>query len=90
MWTSSNASLVTLASEISASIRQAAKLLEFPSPEEFVRRYVAATPLATIVAHINDGVRDAIVAAVAMDLKESVSAGGLAFSIESHLLRAYA
>jgi ubiquinone/menaquinone biosynthesis C-methylase UbiE len=47
------------------TIRQAAKLLEFPSPEEFVRRYVAATPLARVVAHIDDGVRAAIVEDVA-------------------------
>jgi hypothetical protein len=72
------------------SIRQAAKLLEFPSPEEFVRRYVAATPLATIMAHIGDGVRAAVVQDVATDLREFVSAEGLAFPTESHLLRAYA
>ena len=71
-------------------LRQAAKILEFPSPEEFVWRYVAATPLATIVAHIDGGVRGAIADDVAKDLKESVSAGGLAFPIESHLLLAYA
>jgi hypothetical protein len=72
------------------SIRQAARVLKFPSPEDFVWRYVAATPLATIVAHIDDGVRAAIADDVANDLKASVSAGGLAFPIESHLLLAYA
>jgi hypothetical protein len=89
MWTNSDASLLRLVSEMSASVRKR-KFLEFPSPEEFVRRYVAATPVATIVAHVDDGVRAAIVEDVATDLEESVSAGRLVFPIESHLLRAYA
>jgi ubiquinone/menaquinone biosynthesis C-methylase UbiE len=70
------------------SIRPAAKTLEFPSVEEFVWRYVAATPVATIVAQVDDGVRAAIVEDVATDLKESMSAGGLAFRIETHLVLA--
>ncbi len=72
------------------NIRQAAKLLEFPSPEEFVWRYVAATPLATVVAHIGDSARAALVNDVASDLKETVTGSGLVFPIESHLLAAYA
>jgi hypothetical protein len=71
------------------SIREAAKMVEFPSPEEFIWRYVAATPLATILPHI-DVVRAAIVDDVGNDLKENVSAGGLAFPIESHLVLAHA
>ena len=71
------------------SIRQAAKLLKFPSPAEFVWQYAAATPLSTIVAQLDDGVRAAIVADVATNLSEFVSARGLAFPIESHLLLAW-
>jgi hypothetical protein len=83
-------SLVDGAGFRDVSIRPAAKILEFPSVEEFVWRYVAATPIATILAHVDGRVRAAIVQDVATDLKESVNAGGLAFPIESHLLRAYA
>jgi ubiquinone/menaquinone biosynthesis C-methylase UbiE len=82
--------LVSEASFRDVTIRQAAKLLKFPSPEKFVWQYVSATPLATIVAQIGDDARAAIVQDVTTDLREFVSAGGLAFPIESHLLTAFA
>jgi ubiquinone/menaquinone biosynthesis C-methylase UbiE len=69
-------------------IRPAAKILQFPSVDEFVWRYVVATPVATIVAHVDDEIRAAIVEDVATDLKESMNAGGLAFPIETHLVLA--
>jgi ubiquinone/menaquinone biosynthesis C-methylase UbiE len=71
------------------SIRQAAKILEFPSPHEFVWRYVTATPLARMFADIDEHVRAAIVDDVANDVKTYASTGRLAFPIESHLLLAY-
>jgi hypothetical protein len=49
---------------------------------------VAATPLATIVAPIAADVRAVIVEDVTKDLQAHVSAGRLAFPIESHLVRA--
>ena len=79
MWTNSGV-LLARPGFGDISIRQAAKLLEFPSPEEFVRRYVAATPLATIMAHTDDGVRAAIVEDVVTDVREFLSEGGLARS----------
>jgi len=40
-------------------LRPAIKALRFPSPKEFVRRYVAATPLAGLVAKATDDARAA-------------------------------
>ena len=45
-------------------LRPAAKTLRFPSPEEFVRRYVAATPLAGVVAKASDDARAALITEV--------------------------
>jgi ubiquinone/menaquinone biosynthesis C-methylase UbiE len=71
-------------------LRPAAKTLRFPSPEEFVRLYVAATPLAGIVAQANDDARAALLAEVSAALKPSVTLQGLAFPIETHLAMAHA
>jgi hypothetical protein len=59
--------------------------LRFPSPEEFVRRYVAATPLVGIVAKATDDARAALIAEVTAALKSFMDHHGLAFPIESHL-----
>jgi hypothetical protein len=69
-------------------LHQAAKIMEFPSVQEFVRRYVAATPLAEIMADVEEHVRGAIADDVANDLKAYVTRGSLKFPIESHLLLA--
>jgi len=42
------------------------------------------------VAQVDDGIRAAIVEDVATSLREFVSAGGLAFPDEPHLLAAFA
>lgn len=71
-------------------LRPAVKALRFPSPEEFVRLYVAATPLAGVVAQANDDARAALIAEVSAALKPYVDPQGLAFPIETHLAVAYA
>ena len=63
--------------------------LRFPSPEEFVRRYVAATPLAGVVAKASDDARAALITEVGADLKSCVDHQGLAFPIEAHLALGY-
>jgi|RhiMetdeSRZDD1v2_1073273.scaffolds.fasta_scaffold79660_4 ubiquinone/menaquinone biosynthesis C-methylase UbiE len=84
--------LITGAGFRIVDLRPAAKTLRFPSPEEFVGRYVAATPLAAIVAKASDDARAALVTEVSAALKSSVDQQGLAFPIEAHLAlaRAYA
>jgi len=67
------------------SIRAVRKMLRFPSPEELVRRYVAATPLAIVVAQVDSGVRMAIIEEVRRDLAAYTGDGELVFAIESHL-----
>jgi hypothetical protein len=81
-------SLVRAAGFRTVDIRQAKKMLEFPSVEKFVWRYVAATPIATIMAHVASDVRASIAADVTNDLKAFTNAEGLAFPIESHLVLA--
>jgi hypothetical protein len=71
-------------------VHPAAKALRFPPPEEFVRRYVAATPLAAVVAKANDDARAALITEVGAALQSSVDHQGLAFPIETHLVLAHA
>jgi len=71
-------------------VQPAAKELRFPSAEEFVRRYVAATPRAAVVAKANDEARAALITEVGAALKSSVDHQGLAFPIEAHLVLAHA
>jgi ubiquinone/menaquinone biosynthesis C-methylase UbiE len=66
-------------------IRPAAKPLRFPSVDEFVWRYVAASPLAGQVSQVDDRARAALVADVRDGLRAHVSPDGLEFPIESHL-----
>lgn len=60
--------------------------VSFPSPEEFVLRYVASTPLAAAVREADDASRDALLADVSERLKAHVAAGELRFSMATHVL----
>lgn len=82
--------LITGAGFDDVVVRPAAKALHFPSAEEFVRRYVAATPLAGVVAKASDNARAALVTEVSAALKSSVDHQGLASPIEAHLALAHA
>ena len=70
-------------------VRPATKTLRFPSPEEFVQRYVAATPLAGMVAKASDDARAALITEVGAALKSCVDHQGLAFPIEAHVALGY-
>lgn len=81
--------LITGANFRDVVVQPAAKALRFPSPEEFVRRYVAATPLSAVVAKASDDARAALITEVGAALKSSVDDQGLAFRIEAHLVLAH-
>ena len=82
--------LITSAGFRDVVLQAASKALRFPSPEEFVGRYVAATPLAAVVAKVSDDARAALIAEVSAALKSSVGPQGLTFPIEAHLALAWA
>ena len=82
--------LITGAGFSDVVLRPATKTLRFPSPEEFVGRYVAATPLAAVVAKASADARAALITEVSAALKSSVDHQGLAFPIEAHLVLAHA
>ena len=67
------------------TIRQAVKALRYPSPDEFVRRYVAGSALAGAVAAANDDARAALLAEVSENLLPYVDGQGLTFPIESNV-----
>ncbi len=82
--------LITGAGFRDVVLRPSTKALRFPSPEEFVGRYVAATPLAALVAKASDDAHAALIREVNAALKSSVDHQGLAFPIEAHLVLARA
>jgi ubiquinone/menaquinone biosynthesis C-methylase UbiE len=70
------------------TLQNAMKMLHFPSPEEFVRRYVSSSSLGGLVAQVDDNARAALLDEVHTALQPYISAEGLAFPIEAHLARA--
>jgi ubiquinone/menaquinone biosynthesis C-methylase UbiE len=68
------------------------KTMRFPSPTEWVRIQLAATPLATVVGQMESGQRtvllDALVKEVARALEPYVDERGLAFPQEGHVVLA--
>src|SRR5262245_55707462 len=71
------------------TIRPAVKTLRYPSPDEFVRRYVAGSALAGPVAAAADDARAALLNEVNAALRRYVGDQGLAFPIESHVAVAW-
>jgi SAM-dependent methyltransferase len=69
-------------------IRAAAKTLRFPSPEAFVTRYVAASPLAAPVGQADEPARAALLADVRAGLEPYLDGDALAFPIENHMVTA--
>jgi ubiquinone/menaquinone biosynthesis C-methylase UbiE len=82
-------SLVEQAGFHDVKIRLATKQLVFPSPEEFVKRYVAASPLAAMVAKAESSSQQALLENVSEALRSYVNHEGLAFPIETHFALAY-
>ena len=62
--------------------------VRFQSPEDFVRLYVAGTPLASHVAQVDESVRAALTSEVNLALHPYVNNEGLEFPIEGHLVGA--
>ncbi len=59
--------------------------VRFPSLEEFVTQYVAATPFAGHVAKADEGARTAFLMDVSEALRPYADDEGVAFPIEGHL-----
>jgi hypothetical protein len=72
------------------TIRAATRTIRFPSAEDFVQSYVAASPLAQRIAQLDDRTRTALVGDVSAALHAYVDSDGLAFPTESHLTIAQA
>lgn len=67
-------------------INSAVKNLQFPSPEEFVRRYVSGSPLAGPFAQVRDDARNALLDDIRRGLQDCANDEGVAFPIEAHLV----
>jgi SAM-dependent methyltransferase len=66
----------------------ASRLLRYASPEEFVRTYVISTPLADLLAQVEEARRTALLAEVSTALQPYIEGDGLVFPIESQIIMA--
>lgn len=64
----------------------ASQPLRYSSPEEFVRTYVISTPLANLLAQVEEARRTALVAEVSVALQPYIDGDGLVFPIESQMI----
>ena len=62
--------------------------LRYASPEEFVRTYIISTPLAGLLAQVDEAKRTALLADVSAALQPYIDDNGLAFPIESQIIMA--
>jgi ubiquinone/menaquinone biosynthesis C-methylase UbiE len=81
--------LITAASFKDISIRPTAKVLRYPSSDEFVLRYAAGSALAGAIADADANARAALLAEVGAKLQSLTGDRGLAFSIESNIVIAH-
>jgi ubiquinone/menaquinone biosynthesis C-methylase UbiE len=77
--------LIAGASFSDITIRSTLKTLRFPSPDEFVIRYVSGSALASFVADVDDDSRAALLIDVKGKLQQYVDEQGLAFPIVSNV-----
>lgn len=70
------------------SVRPGAKVLRYPSSDEFVLRYAVGSALAAAMAGAGEAARSALLAEVAERLQSYVDEHGLAFPIESNIVTA--
>jgi ubiquinone/menaquinone biosynthesis C-methylase UbiE len=70
-------------------LRITANLLRFPSLEQYVLGYLAATPIAARVASMGDQGRSALVRDVAEALQTYIDDDGLAAPVENHIVVAH-
>jgi ubiquinone/menaquinone biosynthesis C-methylase UbiE len=78
--------LLAMAGFNDIGIHPAAKILRYPSPDEFVLHYAAGSALAGAVAGADDNARAALIAEVGEKLQSFVDDQGLAFPIESNIV----
>jgi len=78
--------LITAAGFRDVTIRSAVKSLRFPSPEDFVRRYVAGSALAGLVAQVSPDIPEALLGDVRQALHNHADDEGVAFPIEAHVV----
>jgi ubiquinone/menaquinone biosynthesis C-methylase UbiE len=71
-------------------VRVAVRTLEFPSVEDFARRYMSASPLAGVVGELNEGARNDMMGELRSALLPHVGTDGLRFPIQCHLTTAIA
>jgi hypothetical protein len=73
-------------------IRTDTKMVRFPSPTDYVRIQLAATPLATLISQYDAARRDRMVGALVEDVSASlapyVGDEGLSFPQEVHIVLA--
>jgi len=79
-------SLVANANFRDVDIRTATKMLQYPSPQDFVLRYVAGSALGGFFATANESAQSALLEDISLALSKYVDNQGLAFPIESNLL----
>lgn len=68
------------------TVQTASGLLRYGSPEEFVRTYLISTPLADLLAQVEEARRTALLADVSAALQPYIDDNGLAFPIESQII----
>jgi ubiquinone/menaquinone biosynthesis C-methylase UbiE len=83
-------SLIERAGFRNVRVHPATKKLIFLSSDEFVERYVGASPLASTVARAENRSQQALLEAMSKALRSYVNLDGLAFPIETHFVLAHA
>jgi ubiquinone/menaquinone biosynthesis C-methylase UbiE len=79
-------SLITAAGFRTVRIRIDSQMIRYPSLEEFVPGYLSATPVAGMVAKLDELTRAAILEEVKTSLQPYIDDDGLAAPIEAHVL----
>jgi SAM-dependent methyltransferase len=65
------------------------RLLRYGSPEEFVRTYIISTPLAGLLAQVEEAKWMALVTDVSVALQPYLDGKSLVFPIESQIIKAH-
>jgi SAM-dependent methyltransferase len=66
----------------------ASRLLRYASPEEFARTYIISTPLADLLAQVDEAKHTALLTDVSAALQPYIDDNGLVFPIESQIIMA--
>ena len=67
-------------------MQTASRLLRYNSPEEFERTYIISTPLAELLAQVEEARWTALLADVSTALQPYIDDNSLAFPIESQII----